>query len=334
QKLSQAIFEAKTLSALVCAAWAIGLWIAKGLVEQELMRRATEETDEAHCHRCGRRLHSQGFEPRQMTTVVGKVNWRRRGRRCPNQCPQSQKFPLDEALGIEAYQQSSHELKRLGCLFAIFVPYGLSRQLLWQFTAIEVSDDTLWNWVQSMGQETRSRVESQLEAFEAAEAIATDSIEQNLAKLILAIAVDGVTVPLRPYPKNPKGKTLWREVKVGVLARLRPSLTQTGQAMTRLSHRRLVAVMDNLERFRRYLQLEAHRCQIDNAAQVLWLSDGAKGFWNLYEQSFSHVAIGILDFYHAAQHLSPSATRLFPTENLKAQRWFESFGAEQISVFS
>jgi len=41
---------------------------------------------------------------------------------------------------------------------------------------------------------------------------------------------------------------------------------------------------------------------ITTASQVVWISDGARGFWRLYREYFAHCAVG-LDFYHAAQHL-------------------------------
>ena len=44
------------------------------------------------------------------------------------------------------------------------------------------------------------------------------------AALPLVIGADGIRVPFRPAAKTPRGATLWREVKVAVLARLRPGL--------------------------------------------------------------------------------------------------------------
>jgi hypothetical protein len=54
------------------------------------------------------------------------------------------------------------------------------------------------------------------------------------------------------------------------------------------------------------LWLEALRQGIA-VPQVVWLSDGARGLWRLYEEQFSASATGILDFYHAAQNLWKSA---------------------------
>ncbi len=97
---------------------------------------------------CGRRLVSKGFVKRQMLTLVGTVEWKRRVGRCPQKCSGSQQIPFDVTLGIQSYQQTSTELIRLGCLLAIFLPFDLSAQLLRQLTGITISDATIWNWVQ------------------------------------------------------------------------------------------------------------------------------------------------------------------------------------------
>ncbi len=52
------------------------------------------------------------------------------------------------------------------------------------------------------------------------------------------------------------------------------------------------------------------------------LSDGAKGFWKLYQQCFSQVALGILDFYHAAQKLGQVAAAVLDGRTIKARQGF------------
>ena len=55
------------------------------------------------------------------------------------------------------------------------------------------------------------------------------------AVLPLALGADGVMVPFRPDGGGPRGEIRWREVKVGVLARLGQHRTRTDQCVTRLS---------------------------------------------------------------------------------------------------
>ena len=138
----------------------------------------------------------------------------------------------------------------------------------------------------------------------------------------LALGADGVMVPFRPEGGHPRGKTAWHEVKVGVLARLGRHRTRTGEMVARLHQRRLVAVFGDIEALQGRLWLEALRQGIRSAPQVVWLSDGARGLWCLLEECFTAYAMGILDFYHAAQQLWKGATAWLAGRTSKARRWF------------
>jgi hypothetical protein len=66
----------------------------------------------------------------------------------------------------------------------------------------------------------------------------------------------------------------------------------------------------------------AVRQGILHASQVVWLSDGARGLWHLFEECFTAYATGILDFYHAAQQLWKSAAAWLDGRTTQARRWF------------
>ncbi len=100
-------------------------------------------------------------------------------------------------------------------------------------------------------------------------------------------------------------------------------MNKSGKEVTRLRHRRLVAVLGNIEQLRSRLQIQAFRSGVEQAPLVLWLSDGAKGFWQLYQQCFSQVALGILDFDHTAQKLGQAAAAAFDGRTIKARQWFK-----------
>ncbi len=106
------------------ASWLMALELAKQLVEHELTRRAQLPTSWTECPHCSTCLHSKGMRtaplaalalPRQIQTLVGVVHWQRRVGRCPRGCQGSQVAPLDTAVGIKSYQQTSLELVSKGC---------------------------------------------------------------------------------------------------------------------------------------------------------------------------------------------------------------------------
>ena len=307
QQLYVALKATTSLTALVVAAWRMGLWLAKSIVNQQLAERAQVSTQWTNCSSCGTRLVSKGFVKRRMLTLLGEIEWKRRVGRCPRHCAGSNKIPFDDQLDIHPYQQTSTELIRLGCLLAVFLPFDLAASLLQQSCGICISDDTIWNWVQVVGQQAKAQLETQLQDFKDGKCVQSEALNSTLITMPLIIAADGVTVPFRPQPKSSKGKIVWQEVKVALLARLGKHQTHKDQSVTRLHQRRLVAVLGNIDALKPRLQLEALRQGIKTAPQVVWISDGARGFWRLYQESFANLAVGILDFYHAAQHLGQAA---------------------------
>jgi hypothetical protein len=138
----------------------------------------------------------------------------------------------------------------------------------------------------------------------------------------LVLGADGVMVPFRPEAGAPRGKIRWREVKVGVLARLAQQHTRSGKVVTRLHQRRLVAVLGDVDALKPRLWLEAVRQGIRQAPQVVWLSDGARGLWRLDDERLAAYAVGILDFYHAVQSVWKGAAAWLDGRTTQARRWF------------
>ena len=239
--------------------------------------------------------------------------------RCPQGCQGSHRSPLDEALGLEPYQQTSWEVKYLGTVLCIFVPYGLSSQLLKQLTGVSISESTLWNWVQETGDKARKLWEDRLNSPD----VGREEMSAEVAQLIMVIAGDGVMVPFRPHSGTAQGKTIWREVKVAVVARLHHLTTAAGKHYTRLVQRRLVAIQGDVDDLKQRLVWETQYQGIEDAPKVVWLSDGGVGFWRIFRDCFATCAVGILDFYHAASHLWKAAQAYLHHDPDTAQVRFE-----------
>ena len=149
QELVEAIENASTLTLLVLSAWRLARMLAMKLVVEVLTGRAQSPTQWPDCPKCGKRLHSKGFVPRQITSVIGFIRWKRRVGRCPKGCSIGQIAPLDKALGLVPYQRTSVELQKLGCLLAIFVPFETVSVLLNCLISVQVSPTAVWHWVQT-----------------------------------------------------------------------------------------------------------------------------------------------------------------------------------------
>ncbi len=303
QRLLGAVEDAPSLTALILAAWQVARVLTVHLIEAVLAERACRPLAWPRCPQCGVFLRSKGFATRQVMSLFGPIRWRRRVGRCPHGCAIPQVAPLDETLGIQPQQRTSGELQQLGCALAVFVPFATAARLLGWYSGRTVSPQAVWGWVQAAGHRAMETLQEHLHALAQGDLPAPEALAADLAAAPLVLGADGVMVPFRPTGGQPTGKTRWQEIKVGVLARLGQHRTRTGKVVTRLHHRRLVAVLGGVDALQPRLWLEAVRQGIRQAPQVVWLSDGARGLWRLYEERLAAYAVGILDFYHAAQYL-------------------------------
>jgi len=299
--------------------------LAAALIKEEVQRRADLPEHWPCCPHCGQRLCSKGFKPREIRTLVGPVKWRRRVGRCPNRCKDAQVAPLDKRLDIRLQQEISDEIKKLACLLVIYVPFDTARILLQHLTGIDVSTDSMWTWTQEAGQRIMRQIEAERQAMAAGKLPEVEFLAEHLQQAPLAIGADGVMVPVRPEKGTPAGKTIWREIKVGIMTRLTARINRKGESVPQLEQRRVVAAMGSVDEFMPILQLEANKQNISQAARVVWLCDGGKGFWRIFEswlQGLNNVT-GILDFYHAGQNLSKAAKAWLDGRTAKCRIWFE-----------
>ncbi|RMD62392.1 ISKra4 family transposase [Candidatus Parcubacteria bacterium] len=317
-----AIEKAPSLGEMMLAAWQLARQMAVTLVEETLAERAARPTRWPQCTQCGTPLESKGLVERCVTGLIGTVRWKRRVGRCPNGCPIGHGAPLDIEIGLQAQQRTSAARQRAACALAVFVPFTVAAVLLHLLTGAMVSPGAIWQWVQSAGHRARQDLDRQLEALAAGQFPQEEPLDATTAALPLLIGTDGVMVPFRPQEGQPHGRTRWQEVKVGVLARLGWRVTQTGKRVSHLVRRRLVAVRGSRDDLEPRLWLEAMQQGVLSAKQVVWLSDGGRGFWELFYDYFAGYAVGILDCSHAAQNLWKAARAWLDGRTHRARQWF------------
>ena len=312
------------MSELIWNGLQFGLLFARIVVQSELNERARQPTEWPNCPECGRRYRSKGRISRQLKTLIGEIQWTRRVGRCPSHCKTSQCCPSDVALGLRPHQRVGDGLKRLGCLLSIMLPYSMAAWVLGQWSGLRISESSLFNWVQEMGSKAMEQLNQDVDAYMKQTETQPESLSHDIAQLPLAISADGVMVPFRPTPHSPKGKTKWREIKVGLFARLGHRVTRTGKQVSQLLHRRVVAHLGTIDEFGPKMRWQAARQSIQSAPHCIWISDGGKGFWGIFHKWFEPLnVIGILDFYHAAGHIWKAARTLFDGRSTEAKEWFQ-----------
>jgi hypothetical protein len=158
----------------------------------------------------------------------------------------------------------------------------------------------------------------------------------------LVVSIDGVNVPMREEgvktgrPAERPGvreknetTTRWREAGVGTI-----SIYNAGDGRevsperlaTRHFARMPEAGMDTLfdQQSCAVWQLRRER----DFSEVVVVCDGKQALWKTIEQDpFYSNATQILDFFHAAEHLSRAAEAIFGKKNDKANRWYAKYKA-------
>jgi len=322
QALIEQIRNAESLTSVILATFRLVFALGIKIVETELTERAQRPTDWPNCPKCGTRIHSKGLLPRSVMSILGEISWKRRVGRCPNRCHIEQIVPLDNQLGICPYQPASEELSHIACLLAVFVPYETAAVILRQILPIQLGAMTIWTWVQQYGATARIKLMRELDDLKQGITPILEAMNESILQLPLIIGADGVHAPFRPFRGSPCGKIVWREIKVGILARLGQRIKRNGDTVPKLEQRRLVATLGNIDVFRPQLWLEALRQGVLDTETVVWVSDGGRGFWNLFTACFASFSIGILDFYHAAQNIWKAAAAWLDGRTITARQWF------------
>ena len=322
QTMLDELEKATTLSLLIVAAWQLARVLSVRLVEDILAQRAQVKTEWEPCQKCSKRLQSKGFKRRQIKSIIGEIRWERRLGRCSKKCRIGQVAPLDKELGLALNQKSDIGLQQVACLVAIFVPFETGAMLLKQLTGAEVSGQAIWEWVQSVGQCMMKSLAVELEALVAGELPETEAISVELAAQTLLMGADGIMVPFRPQAKTAEGKTKWREVKVAIFARLGQVRTRAGKLMPRLHRHRVTAVLGDIDDLSERMWLESLKQGLKEAPRVVWLSDGARGLWRLFDERFQPYATGVLDFYHATQNVWSGVKVWLDGRTIRCQDWF------------
>ena len=127
-----------------------------------------------------------------------------------------------------------------GYALAVLVPFATAARLLNWYCGGVVSPRAVWSWVQAAGQQAMEHLQEELDTLARGQGPSPEPLAAEHMALPLALGADGVMFPFRPETGVPKGQTRWREIKVGVLARLSQHRTRTGQVGVRLAQRRVV----------------------------------------------------------------------------------------------
>jgi hypothetical protein len=119
----------------------------------------------------------------------------------------------------------------------------------------------------------------------------------------------------------------WREMRIGIFAKRYPGEPADAQTwdcreLPRPHVRVAFAAIENSDRFGSRWGQGASRLGIYETAKMTVLADGASWIWNQAALHFAG-AEGVLDIYHALEHVSATANALYGDGTEKAKTWLD-----------
>ncbi|MCP3675651.1 MAG: ISKra4 family transposase, partial [Gammaproteobacteria bacterium] len=270
------------------------------LARLEVARRLNEEEPATpkKCPRCGKRCRVRAYgKKRTLMTLSGSVIYHRHYHYCDD-CS-SGFYPRDEQYSIPESGEVSLEVERRILDFAMNDPFAHGATRFSLHYGFPVSENLLRRVFARSSKRLTSCDEEWIQgAIKPPETSSPDST--------IIVESDGSMV------STTKG---WKEVKLGMVYGWEPSASRKERPSPRF-----VASMEGTEAFEDQLEQALHSHCVERPETVVWLGDGAAGFWNIANRVCPD-AHQVLDWYHAVEHAADCAKILFAEDTALQAIW-------------
>jgi hypothetical protein len=249
-------------------------------------------------------------------TSLGEIEYRRAYGVC-DRCGHTA-APLDEALGIPTFGPSVETRQKICHAAVVGRSFEAGSEILRVHSGIDLSAKHVRCVAGKEGRVVRQGRKKEMTAYRDGKPI----VAGTNAPSLLVIAADGGRVQTR----TPEVRERWKEDKIGIvydaLANPQPH-TQPGEYEgARAQTKTYVATLAPWETAGWLLRVEAERRGYARAGTRLFVADGARSIRELKNLHFPETTF-ILDWAHAAQHLSDCAKAVFGEGSAEALRWYE-----------
>ena len=280
---------------------------------------------------CGGKLRYQRLRPATVLSVFGRVTYQRAyyaGCLCGKGYA-----PVDERYGLQPGQVSAG-LAELLTLAGVELAFEHSRRWLKGFLLFEVSENTIRQETQTLGQEqttheTRLREQSQDPTWLQEHLRTTAPLP---ARLYGSLDAAKVRIEPRKLPEKQAETETWRDLKVGCWYEAEPvpprqrsarqrTVTERGQLGQRAKNIRYYCDILEAKAFGQLMWATGCATHADLTRELVFVCDGAVWIWNLIATHYPK-AVQIVDWYHAADRLERVAHAAF-NQTAPRERWLE-----------
>lgn len=214
-------------------------------------------------------------------------------------------FPLDEVLELLPGCLTPHGHECLVRLSA-WMPFEKAAELLEDMLGIRVSKGVSQRYTEAAGAAYEQMQTEEVERLE------KEAAEPEARAEKLQVSADGAMVPLV--------HGVWAEVRTVVIGEVVSTIDQQGEREAHAHNLSYFSRKVNAETFQHLALVEMHRRSVEKAQEVAAIMDGAE-----WEQGFADYhcpqAIRILDFPHAAEHVSLIGEALYGEHTTESQAW-------------
>jgi len=260
-------------------------WKAGREASQRLFLSALEQRDREVVALAGK--ESKGKTMRYLTTRLGNITLYREkvGQSNGEGC-----YPLDKAIGLQPYQETTLWVKKRACELANEYTYRPAAVLLSAEIGDEVSHGALWSWVQKSGKALRKEEDRRREdVFEDGEVFEGEGEEKEI------VVTEMDATMLHSQEKGQKKLT----VKLGVMYSGKELESETAKYKRyRLTDKTLYGGIEEPEEFGEKLYLKGEeKLSLSKAKNLLVLGDGDPWIKNIAEGPY-FMATYQLDWRH------------------------------------
>lgn len=261
---------------------------------------------------CGRRMRNHGRRATTVASQSGDVTFVRNRYRC-RACGNWQ-TPADAVLCCGAHR-ITRLLARNVCQLATLEHYPRLEQLVADQHGVHLGHDPMLRLVHDVGGAADTKRRAEVEFWRQQPAAERRWPEPEVTPERVYVSCDGImycTNETEPDPQQPgKNRLLWKQMRVGCVY---------WQDDDEHWHKRVLwGQEEDFLSFGASLYRLACRCGYRQAQEKIFAADGGEWCWTIHRTYFAD-ANGILDWYHATQHVW-SCGKTLHSEQDAAQRW-------------
>jgi hypothetical protein len=280
--------------------------VGRGLLERGFEKFGDEQRRPA-C--CGSSMVNCGKRSVTVTSQSGEFVLSRRRYRC-KECGES-RYPADESICCGKHRVT-RLLARQICQLATLEHFPHLEQTVADQHGVHVSRDVMQTLAVTVGTAADEKRRADAEVWQAAPPESRRWPEPEVTPKRVYVSCDGImycTNEVEPDPnRRGKNRLIWRQMRVGCV------YWEVGEDRW---EKRVLWGHEDAESFGASLYRLACRCGYREADETIFAADGADWCWTIRERYFAD-AEGILDWYHAAEHVWTCARARYAGSAAKA----------------